>query len=287
MAVVSAALFGLYPNASRAAYADGASVVFVMLVFVFMRAFLLSSFSLIKGRVLFVTKSDKRDALVTGFWQALTMIGMYFGFFYIEAPVVVIILFSHTLMLLFFMAWKGEIKLNKAILASTVFAFIGLAFVIDLWSVQSASNWIGIGFSFLAAVSTVSRLYVFDRQTKTRNPGVVGAECLILTFILLLPMIFLQSPIPPQTLAGWGWVLGGGLCIGLGTFGMFYGIALMGSFKWSLFLKMEPIFTTLFSAILIHEYLKPSQYLGIALVLVSLVAYQVHDAKVKAASPVT
>jgi drug/metabolite transporter (DMT)-like permease len=65
---------------------------------------------------------------------------------------------------------------------------------------------------------------------------------------------------------------------------MFFGLALIGSFRWSLFSKVEPIFTSLFAVWFIHEHLSPHQYFGIAIVIGSLITFSLFEqwAKIKA-----
>jgi drug/metabolite transporter (DMT)-like permease len=60
---------------------------------------------------------------------------------------------------------------------------------------------------------------------------------------------------------------------------MFYGIALVGAFQFSLMVKLEPVFTALFSWVVLSEVLNFSQYFGMLLVVGSLIAYQYYEAK--------
>jgi drug/metabolite transporter (DMT)-like permease len=64
------------------------------------------------------------------------------------------------------------------------------------------------------------------------------------------------------------------LSLASATIVMFYAIRLLGSFQYSLMVKAEPVFTALLSALLAGEILTVSQYLGMALVIVSLIGYQ-------------
>jgi drug/metabolite transporter (DMT)-like permease len=59
--------------------------------------------------------------------------------------------------------------------------------------------------------------------------------------------------------------------------GMFYGIAYLGSYKFSMIMKLEPVFTTIFGIVLVNDVLDNVQYAGIALVLFSLIALQLFD----------
>ncbi len=276
VSIASCAILGIYPAASQAAYADGANATFVLFLTTFIRMLMLSAPCFLKRRVLFENKKNVKAALMGGFWQAVAGIGIMTSLLFIPGPVMLIIILSHALMLLFFMAWRGEIELDKATVLSTISALIGLTFVVDLWYAQPVSNWIGIGLAFMVAIAAVNRIYVYGQQMKTRNPMVVGAESFVFTMIFVLPVALWQGPQIPMTWAGWGWSVLSGLSLSIGGgYGMFYGIALLGSFRWSLFAKTEPIFTSLFAVLFLGQYLKWSQYGGILLVIVSLVVYQV------------
>ncbi|MFA6279721.1 MAG: DMT family transporter [Bdellovibrionales bacterium] len=285
VSIITAAVYGLYPAAARGAYADGANAIFIVLMTTSVRALLMATFCLLKRKPLYQSKDDRKMALIGGFWQAVSVIGIIGGLAYLSGPIVLVIVFTHTLMLLFFMAWRREIKLDAVTFGSTVAALIGLAFVLDLWSAQTPSHWEGVALAFMAAIATANRLYIYGRQMKSRNPAVVGAETFIVTTVILILIALFKTPVMPETISGWGWAVLCSLSLGTASFGMFYGIALLGSFRWSLFAKIEPIFTALFSVLFLSEYLKAYQYLGMGLVLGSLIVYQIitHRAALKEA----
>jgi drug/metabolite transporter (DMT)-like permease len=61
---------------------------------------------------------------------------------------------------------------------------------------------------------------------------------------------------------------------------MLYGVSFIGAFRWSLFARSEPLFTSLFAALILGETLASSQYAGMLVVIGSLVLYQLHEKKV-------
>jgi drug/metabolite transporter (DMT)-like permease len=201
----------------------------------------------------------------------------------LPGPLVIIIFFTHTLMLLFYMAWRGEIKLDAVTVLTTLMALTGLSLVLDLWHQKSSAELWGIALAFGAAVTAVIRLYVYGHQVRTRHPVTVGAESFLIAAALRLCVLLFGKPVAPATLTGAGYAVLGCVAMALGTFGMFYGIMMLGSFRWSLYAKMEPVLTALFSALLIGEMLKPAQYGGMAVVLGSLILYQIVDGRKNAA----
>jgi drug/metabolite transporter, DME family len=276
-ALISASLMGLLPPASRAVYAEGGNAVSVMLANTIGRGLAMAVFCLVERRSMFTTRENIRQGLIGGLFQAIAIIGVYKATEHLPGPIVIIIVFTNTLMLLFFMAWRGDIKLDGVTILTTILALCGLSLVVGFWHQSSGSHVIGILFAFSAALATVMRLYVYGRQTKERHPIVVGAETFVPAAIFLLPFMLVQTPTLPITAIGYGYLFLGSVASVIGAFAMFYSISLLGAFRYSLFMKTEPIFTSLFSILLIHEILTPQQYIGMAIVVGSLAFYQISD----------
>jgi drug/metabolite transporter (DMT)-like permease len=275
--IATALAYGVWPSAMRAVYADGGNAAFVVVFATIFRALPLFLTCLAQRQPLFRTRLDRRQALTGGFFQAVSSSSALAAVIFLPGPLAVVILFTHTLMLLAYMIWRGEIKPDPATLLATLAALTGLVFVLDLIHKQSSGNLIGMGLAFISAVAIATRLYVIGHQTKTRHPAAVGTENFLVAILFMPLMFFYQMPAAPHSLAGYGWMAFGTATLGLGTLGQFYAIQLLGSFRYSLFLKLEPMFATLFAALLIGEYLKPLQYSGMVLVIGSLALYQITD----------
>lgn len=281
IAVISAVIFGLYHPAAKLAYADGANATFMILATTFCRAISLCIYCLIKGQPILPAAGKFGSVFTGGFFQALSIFGIIASLVFLPGPVMIIIIFSHTIMLLFYLAYRREIQLTPITVCSTLSALLGLSFVLDVWSQDSNLSLIGILLAFTGAVATMSRLYIFGKLTLELPPAVVGAQTFTMAFIFTLLIVFFEKPVAPETSEGFLWSLICCASLSTGTFGMFFGISLLGSFRWSLFTKCEPIFTALFSVILLHEVLQFSQYFGMLLVLLSLVSYQVLENRTK------
>lgn len=274
IAIFSAIAYGVYPPAARAVYAHGGDAVFVILTTTWARALLMAGFCFFTHKPLFASQTDTKTGAIGGIFQAISSIGILASLLYLPGPLMIAIIFTHTLMQLFFMAWRKEVKLDTATVISTIMALIGLTIVLDIWHPQQV-HWLGVGLAFMAAVATMSRMYVYGKLTRTRNAAIVGAEAFIFTGIFLSFIVFFKTPVPPVSLEGYLWTGLACISIALGTFGMFYGIALIGAFQFSMVLKLEPIFNSLFSVLFIGEVLQWRQYVGVGVVVASLAAYQV------------
>ena len=274
--IATALAYSIWPAAMRAVYANDANLSFVILFGMLLRCTPLLITSTFQRRTLFKTATHRRQALTGGFFQAISSAAALAAVAFLPGPLTVVIMFTHTLMLLAYMIWRGEVKADKATILATLAALAGLVFVLDLFHKQTSTNLMGMAFAFVSAIAIASRLYVIGHQTKSSHPVTVGAENSIFA-ILFTPLILLYQMPHGPTPTGYAWMAFGCLGLGFGTLGQFYAISLLGSFRYSLFLKMEPLFATIFAALLIGEYLKPVQYFGILMVIGSLVLYQLFE----------
>lgn len=271
--------FGLYPAAAKLAYIDGANLTFVLSVTTFSRAFALVLFCLCTGKVLLPKRPQWRSTLSGGFFQALSVFGIIASLLYLPGPVTIILVFTHTIMLLLLLAYKGEIKLTAFAIISTLSALFGVSLVVDVWHNLHNLSWIGICLAMLSAFATVSRLYIFGKQVQDINPAVVGARIFSVAFLFLGSLVLFKAPVGPASAAGYIGLAWCCVSLILGTFCMFYGIAIAGSFQYSLMAKLEPMFTALFSFLLLGEVLNPYQYIGMIVVIGSLIGYQYFDGR--------
>ena len=272
--IFTAVAFGLYPAAAQRAYADGANAQLVMLVTTFARAFALIIAAAYLGQTLIPRQSEWRWAISGGFFQALSVAGVLASLVYLPGPVMITLVFTHTIMLLLFLAARGEMQLTKAALLTTLAALVGVSLVVNVWSDLAHIAWRGVILALIAAVASMSRLYVFGKQVEEFNPALVGARVFTATFLFLALSLLFVRPEAPHSSVGWLGIAGACLSLVLGSFGTFYGIALVGSFQFSLMIKLEPIFTALFSLLLLNQVLRAQQYFGMLLVVASLITYQ-------------
>ena len=274
LAFVTAGVYGFYAPASRAAYAEGVNAALLVYVSIFFRSSFMSLYCWHKGLPLFASKSDRQSIILGGVFQALTVVGVIGGLAYMSGPLVTIILFLFPLMMFVYMIARREISPSFLSLFSVLGALGGMSLVLDVWETETSVSLAGCSLALLAAVSTAIRLRIYGKQLETKSPIVVGAENFIVAFVMLLPFLFWKEPALPQTLAGYGWVALSVVALVLGAFGMFIGLAVTDAFTWGLLSKMEPVFVALYSALLIDEVLRTSQYAGIGIILFCLMLYQ-------------
>jgi len=272
----AALVFGLYPAAAKATYAQGANAVFVVIFTTFARAMSLVAFCLLTGKKLRPNAKQRNTALSGGACQAFSIFGIIGSLAFLPAAVTITLMFTHTLMLMALMAYRAELPFTISILLSALFSLLGVSFVVDVWQSSGTLDVRGVALAFLAALATTLRLYLYGKEVLQNHPAVVGAQVFSVASICTLLLCLFEDPIAPINAVGFFWLTLCALTLILGTFAMFYGIALLGSFQWSLMAKLEPLFTALFAFIVLGESLRLSQYFGMLLLLGSLAFYQLY-----------
>lgn len=270
----SALAFGLYPAATQLAYKHGGNASFVIIVTTFARAFALLLFCLIRKKRCIPERDSWRTVICGGFFQAISAVSLLGSLLFLPGPVTMTIFFTHTILLLFYLVLRREMKLTVSTALTTIVALIGVSLVVDVWHNTNSVQWQGVGLAMIASIATMSRLYVYGKQLHMSDPAVVGAQAFSVAALLTTCIAFISTPTSPTSLGG---LLGVALsCLSLifGTFTMFYGIAAAGSFRYSLTIKIEPAFTAMFSWLVMDQTLVSTQYMGILLVIASLIVYQ-------------
>ncbi len=277
IALVSAALFGVYPNAARGVYEAGGDAVFVILVTTVCRMLGLTLFCLATKKALFQDRVNTRRNMLGGFLQAASVTCIFFSLNYLSGPVMITLLFTHTLMQLLFLAFRGEMRIDAVNLSCTLAALLGLSMVVNIWSSENTVSWIGVAIVMGGALATTGRMYIFEKSSGNASAAVVGAENFIFASICVCALLLYKTPDLPQSLDGYLFMAAAAGTLVLATFGMFYGVALAGAFRFSLFLKLEPVFNAVFAVLLLGELLAPVQYIGMLLVIGSMAVFKVFD----------
>lgn len=277
--VAGAILYGLYPPISRALYNDGANFIFVVLGLNLFRLTALLIASKPYWRYLWPSKGQRGIVLLGGLCQATSVLCIILSLKFISGPVMIIIIMTHSLMLLFYTNLTGERALDFNSLATSITALIGLTLVLNLWTAEQTTNLTGILLACIAAVAVAIRQQAFSQQSNSKHPSLIGAQTYIITATVLIIIACFYPPTLPHNPISYAWLGLGGITMSIATLCTFYAIAHLGAFTLSMIGKVEPIFTALFSVLLINEVLETSQYIGILVVIASLLVFQKFDHK--------
>jgi drug/metabolite transporter (DMT)-like permease len=274
LVLLAALSFGIYPAASQLAYQGGANPISLIVISTALRTLALLIAAVGKGYSAGDIYRDSFQAIGSGFLQAVSIFGIIASLRYIPGPVMITIVFSHTLMLLVLLAWRGQERLTFLSVSTSLLALLGICLVVDLVGNTDRIEWRGVTLAFIAALATASRMYAYGNQVKTAAPEIVGARAFSIATMFTLPLLLWEPPNLPTSLESVLWFALACASLMAGTVFSFKGLGIIGSFRTSLMLKIEPVLTCGYSWLMLGQLLSGSQYLGIGLVLFSLGAYQ-------------
>lgn len=279
VAVAAAAIFGLYPSATRAVYADGGNAVFVIMLTTFARALTMGIFCAAVRRPIFQNSRDTKAAITNALFHVISVVGVLGGMVFLPGPIVIVIIFSYPFMLYLYLVFRREEIFKRSIVVLIAIALCGLGLVLNVQNHFNGLHWLGLILAAMGALATASRVYVYGTLMVNRDPITVGTETFLLATLFSCSLMLYALPIIPTSAAGMWWAALAAASVSIGNFGMFYGIAMLGAFRFAFISKIEPVFAAVFAALLIGETLSFSQYLGMAIVLSSLAVYQKVTAK--------
>ena len=275
--ILSSLILGLYPSTAKVAYYNGANVAFILLITTVARLLALSLVALYKKIPLMGGRHALKPSVYAGVCQALSIVGVFGAAYFIPTALVITIVFTYSSMVLVVSAYRKETQFNWLTGLATLSSFLGLAFVLGVFNAEITYAPLGIGLAVMAAVATCIRVCIFSAQSGHKHPLTIGVETFSIALLFLIVFSLWQQPIAPHTALGWQMASISALTLGIATVGMFYGIALLGAYRFSMFTKLEPIFATVFGVIIAGEALSLSHYLGIIIVVLSLLALQLFD----------
>jgi drug/metabolite transporter (DMT)-like permease len=156
-------------------------------------------------------------------------------------------------------------------LAVIIIAFIGLTLALEIQSVATL-NWRGITFAFLAAIGCASLVSIGSHTMRTADPQAVNFHCLAGGTVLFVVFLLITGgPANFVTQSGWLKLCVSSLTLGVGYVTFFAGLEIIGPFKTSMLMNIEPVLTVILAAILLGERLSPVQLLGAGLVIAGII----------------
>jgi probable blue pigment (indigoidine) exporter len=271
-AVLGASSFACADVLSKVVLIDGADVLTMSAVrAVIGLAILLGWMQLVPSRAAF-GRRETWIALGLGVLFAGNVFLVFKAIEAVEVPIAILTYFVYPL-LTGLAAASGLERVTWRGAAAAIAAFLGLALMIGAHPTTLAAT--GILAALGAAVCRVAILLV------TRGL-LSGADALRITWYSLLSStaIFVVVALatrnwqPPANASGWLALIGLSAAVTTGLLGVFASTVRIGPFRTALFMNLEPLLTTIGSALFLAEVLTPLQMLGGGVMLAALVMFQ-------------
>ena len=268
-ALLGASLFGFVVPLARYSYEFDSDPVTAALVRLALSASAATLMMFILRRRFAMPRAGIPAALGVTVSSVSTALCYLTAVVYIPVSLAVLIFYTYPLMVAAYTAIVLRSPLGMLRGTAFIAAFAGLA--IAFGPSFEGLDWRGVALASAAAVSLTS-MFIFSAAA-LRHVGVVPITFYsnVGSFSAMVVIVYaLGGPALPTAGAGWGGLVGSGLCYAVGIFLHFGAINMIGAARTAMFFNLEPIIAMILAAFLLGESLTVVQYAGGALVIGAL-----------------
>lgn len=279
MVLVAAIFVSLIPITAKISYQEGANPLAVITLRALLGMIGLGTYMALRRQGFRIGWPSFRFSAVTGAAQAFGALGIMGAVAYIDISLAILIVFLHPFLIAIVAHFRGESRLTALTASCIAVALLGLALALAVSF--DRLNTTGIGLALLgAAAATVMVLTIFHA---TKQVGAIAANFymtvwaslyLVLAAILGPALGLIDAMAFPLSSKGWIGILTTGVAFSLGYVLFFAGAAVIGTTRASVLSIIEPILTILLAILLVNEWLSAIQWLGVALVVASLLVIE-------------
>jgi drug/metabolite transporter (DMT)-like permease len=219
------------------------------------------------------TPRARRIALALGVLFAANVFLVFKAVEAIEVPIAILTYFVYPLLTGISAAAVGLEPLSWKGAVAALIAFVGLGVMLGAHPAGLALA--GVVAALAAAVCRVLLLLLTRALLQGVNPLAITFYSMVSSTVLfVLASLVLLDWQPPATALGWVAVIALGISVMGGILGVFASTGRIGPFRTALFMNLEPLLTTIGSAVVLDEVITPVQALGGAVMLGALMAFQ-------------
>jgi probable blue pigment (indigoidine) exporter len=220
-----------------------------------------------------VSPRARRIALALGVLFAANVFLVFKAVEAIEVPIAILTYFVYPLLTGISAAAVGLEPLSWKGAVAALIAFVGLGVMLGAHPAGLALA--GVVAALAAAACRVLLLLLTRALLQGVNPLAITLYSMVSSTVLfVLASLVLLDWQPPATALGWVAVIALGISVMGGILGVFASTGRIGPFRTALFMNLEPLLTTIGSAVVLDEVITPVQALGGALMLGALMAFQ-------------
>jgi drug/metabolite transporter (DMT)-like permease len=220
------------------------------------------------------TPRERLIALGIGMLFSVTMFGLLQSIALLPVSIAILAYFVYPLLTGLAGAATGVDRVGWRALAAAAAAFIGLGMMLGFHLEALAP--LGLACAFIAAIARVVTLLLTRAYLNRADARLTTWYSMVpSTAVYLIALGFVGSWHVPNSVAGWAAFVGVTVTTTLSTLLIYISTARIGPFRTALIMNLEPLLTTLFSILLLGETLTLAQGAGAALMIASLVAFQV------------
>jgi drug/metabolite transporter (DMT)-like permease len=286
LVLLGALAIGIMPSAAKIAYQEGANPLAAILLRSLVGVLGIGVYLLLRKSSFNIGWPAFRFSSFTGVLQSLNSIGIMGSVAYIDVSLAVLVIFCFPFWVIIYNHFWGQSRMTPLITLCFIVAIagLGLALGVKMDSIDSIGLSLAVlgMFSMAAMVITVSRASG-NIGPITANFFMTGWTTFYFLLIVWLAPEFggIEAASYPESTKGWLAILATGISFTLGYVLFFLGAVIIGSTRASMLSIAEPILIILVAILLIDEWLSPIQWLGLMLVVASLVVIELPGKKTK------
>lgn len=211
-------------------------------------------------------------------WQAIGL-GVLFGayswavlqaFTYMPVALVVVTFYTYPLMVAGYAWWRGWERVSPATGTAFLTAFAGIILALDVFGAHPDLRGVAMALASAVVVTIVLTLSPRVRGQGDSRPvtlHMLGTAC----GLFMLGLITASDFTLPVTMLGWFGLVGAPIFYTWAVISLFEVLAVIGPFRVSLVMNVEPVASVLLSFLVLGQQLHQSQLAGVALVVAAVV----------------
>jgi drug/metabolite transporter (DMT)-like permease len=226
-----------------------------------------------------IDSKSLRFSAITGVTQSFNSVGIMASVAYIDVSLAILIIFCFPFWVSIYNHYSGVSRLTPMVSICFIAALIGLglALGVKLGGLELMGILLAIMgmFSMAVMVLTVSHASAKVGPITANFFMTSWTLFYFLLVALIAPELGLLDPISlPESSRGWIAILGTGISFTLGYVLFFVGAASIGTTRASILSISEPVMIILMAILLVDEWLSPIQWLGMCLIIGSLLVVE-------------
>jgi drug/metabolite transporter (DMT)-like permease len=271
--VFGAVAVAFMPNTAKLAFNDGSNTETVVTIRALTAVVLLGGYMVIKGISFAIPASLMWFAIVACLSSALMNYCFYSALNYLDISLASLIIFTHPLWIAFYYHFTGKSPLTSFRLFWGVAALMGMTFAltVDFSRISLHGVALATGAAFFATTMVLSMIRVNERVGGITTSFHISFWAFLLFSMVLFSFGSVQWP---TSTVGWVSTVGNGVAYLIAYLSFLIAAGLIGASRAAMLTFMEPITTILLAAWLFGERLSPSQWGGVALVAMGLIAME-------------
>lgn len=273
LVLLSGAAIAVVPTAAKLAFEAGSNTPTVLTFRGIIGTTLMAVVMIASGQDFAVKGRAPALCLGVGLTHALVSYGFIGSVAHIPVSLTVLVYSTHPLLLAVIVHGQGGERLTPRKLALAVAALVGLALTLDAAFDKLAGA--GVGLAMLASIAVCGMILLSARVQRQASSTQVNFYMMAVTAtVFAVPTTAGGAWSLPSGAIGWLGLAGAGIGVTVGIFAFVAAFRFISPVRATMISNVEPLLGILFAVAVLGETLVAMQWLGITIVAVSLVLFE-------------